>query len=201
MVICVARSPLDCPISSMLNGNRELAFRCVISLLVIFTACNSETNKSTTHWKEARFEKVVFKYPNDWRFEKESRAGTIVATAGPDEIVDSNSPRPFEIIQSSADGHSWEDFKERFLKPFFARTDNEVEILNRKDTIFKNLRAVTARAILFNLSTPLPAKIYAVDGGDRFYLITILSFKENDATTYEIDEITKKVLESLTIQR
>ena len=158
-------------------------------------------SKRTSTWKEAKFENVYFKYPKDWIFQKQTIPGNILLTATPDTLSDMKTLKAFEIIQVDPQGNSFNDFKRDFIQASTGRTYEEANIITKKDTTFKNLKAVYAEVILYPKSNPIPAKLIAIDAGAKFYMITILSRPRGEPIALKMEEITNKILNTLTIEK
>jgi len=169
--------------------------------LTLSLRCKSQTDSSTASWKEATHNKVSFKYPNDWTFQKQTVPGSVLLTVTPNELAKLKSLKPFEIIEVEPQGRTYSDFKRDFVQAVSARAQNEIKITNKRDTTFQNLKTTKADAIFYYKSNPIPATLYAIDGGNKFYMITIMSYKEKDEITAEMDVITGAILKSLVIRK
>lgn len=164
-------------------------------------SCQGQTDNSTASWKEVKFEKVSFKYPKDWTFEKQTFQGNILLTTTPDTLSNIKTLKAFEIIRIDPQGHSFNDFKRDFIQAATGRTHEEANIINKKDSTYKNLKATYAEVILYSKSNPIPARLFAIDGGDKFYMITILSRLTSKSTDLKMKEITNTILNTLTINK
>ena len=103
--------------------------------LTLSLTCKSQTDTSTASWKEATYNKVSFKYPNDWVFQKQTVPGSVLLSVTPKEISNIQL-KTVEIIEVEPQGLTYSDFKREFVKAVSARAQNETKITNKRDTTF-----------------------------------------------------------------
>jgi hypothetical protein len=162
----------------------------------------SQTKAPASSWKEFRWKKFYFKYPDNFSLEKQINAHNIIISVTPNEIKDFKGIPLFSINEIQPQGHSYADLRKDFVEANIENTGEEAKTIHKKDTTFKKLRAAYAELLLFSKSTiPLPVRIFAIDGGSRFYLVTIAELPEFKDIQAEMTQITNAMLISLTIEK
>lgn len=178
--------------------------RTLITLFVLFFLstslyCFAQADTASANWKIAKFKNISFRYPNDWVFEKQEIPGNAILTDTPVILRNRSSMKYFEIICVNPHGHTYSDFKKEFIGGIAARSEGGIKVNSQKDTTFKKLAAVYAKIDIIGDKNAIPASVFAINGKDKFYLITILSFKERDSVAVELDKTTEAILSSVNL--
>lgn len=165
-------------------------------------SCQSQVQKKNittldSTWKEVQYNKIYFKYPSDWFYEKEEINGTIRLTVTPDSLKRFNTLRAFEIIEINPKGRTFTQFKKDFIYTASSRANAEAKVIKKEIIVFKNYETIYAELIQDYKVSPIPTKVYGINAGNRFYMIFIISRLINNSPESKMDTATSEILKSL----
>jgi hypothetical protein len=183
---------------------------CLFLLASLFLSCANPQKKSEVHhrtenkqyknWSSADYGNISFMYPSDWIVQRDTFENAVKLSVTP-IYMKNNNLKIFEIVQI-ASTEKFEDFKTEVYQTVFTRTNGQAAIHLRTDTTFKDLESMYTEALLFHRTeNPLPCRIFAINGGEKFYAITMIGRYENDSAANAINAYNSAILNSIEIQK
>jgi hypothetical protein len=177
--------------------------RIPVLLFIVFQlvarVCMSQCDST---WKKAVYNKISFRYPPGWVYAKQEVPGSVLMSVNPGTNSEDITIKAFEVIQVNPQGHTFTAFKTDFIKGVSARVQNEFKLLDKKDTTVNGLKAVAARALLYpGDKDGLAAKLYAIDGGKNFYLVTAIGLTRGAKYEKEYEIELGDIFKTLTIAK
>lgn len=145
--------------------------------------------------KEMKSATLTFKYPDDWALKKETLEFGFIYSITP-VPMQHQFLQTFQIHQVQKTGFTFNTFTSTALEQASRDNEGQVKIINRRKATFKNNEALYFQ-VLYPEQDPVLSSVYCVKGKQFYYMIIILSKKEKNAGTLEMDRTTNMILQSI----